>query len=133
MKQNQGRHVVRFLYILVGCSFWQQGLCESAYESAPPAGFNKTLSVPQARFCIFESVRVQYIQTIAKYSTVYNPIELQKFVSAKDKERRELCALGLLSDRVEAAIVAELKGVRPSLRTQALRQLSDAVDPNANR
>lgn len=127
------RYTVVAVYAVIGSMFWKLGFCESVIESPPPSGFNETLSLVQARFCIYESVRVQYMQNIARYSTVYDPVRLQAFVMARDRSRRDLCAQALLPDAIEATIVAELKSVRIRLNTQALIAISEAVDPSFRR
>lgn len=117
------------VFFLMANSTWGLVFAQSRIESPPPSGFRQVLNIDQARFCIYESVRVQYMVTILNSSNVYNSDQLGRFISVRDIQRRNLCAGSMISDTVETLVIKELKFVRAGLRDEALNAISKSVAP----
>jgi hypothetical protein len=79
------------------------------FQLQPPRDFNSELSEPQARWCIYESIRLKKLRA-AKDS---------KLATAKIADFEASCGKAKLNFKMENLIVSEINAIRPILEGQA--------------
>lgn len=89
-------------------------------EKPPPEGKATELLIEEARWCIHQSVRLQFLRET-------QPIKSDSLSAFSKLLHQELCGKAKIRSSVERDIVNDLKGIRSQLRRQAalLQEIED--------